>query len=71
MATYSINNNDQNLNKFNSFRNYHGNGENGFETIELAGEYAKLKREWWGSNLVILETIEKEGRFYPQLNVFD
>lgn len=68
---YSTNNKNQNLNNFNVFRNLHGNGENGFNTIELAGEFAKLKRDWWGNNLVILETEEKNGRFYPKFNVFD
>lgn len=68
---YKVNDSNAKLNAFNAFRNTHGNGENGFSTLELAGQFAKLKSEWWGSNLVILETEEKDGRFYPAFNVFD
>lgn len=68
---YKVNDSNEKLNAFNAFRNTHGNGENGFETLELAGQFATLKRDWWGSNLVILETEEKDARFYPTFNVFD
>jgi len=71
MQNYKTNDSNKDLNAFNAFRNTHGNGENGFPTLELAGQYATLKRTWWGSNLVILETEERDGRFYPAFNVFD
>lgn len=72
MATYSTNNQNQELNKFNNFRNIYGNTDIiGVETFDLALEFATLKVEWWGSNLVFLGVEEKSGKFYPCFNVFD
>ena len=36
-----------------------------------ANEYAKLKIEWWGSNLIYVGCDELEGYFYPKFNVWD
>ena len=56
--------------KFNNFRHQHGSDN--FPTIELAKEFAELKRNWWGSNLIILPTKENsDGTFSPQFNVWD
>lgn len=68
---YTTNNKCEKLNNFNKFRNANGNGDNGFETKELASEFSKLKRDWWGANLVVLGVEEKNDRFYPMFNVFD
>jgi hypothetical protein len=69
MEAWKTNTSDKALNKFNAFKNEHGN--EGFKTLELANTYAKLKCEWWGSNLVVLPIEEKNGLFYPRFNVFD
>jgi hypothetical protein len=71
MTNFKTNDKNQDLNNFNSFRNKHGNGDDGFETLEIASEFANLKRKWWGSNLVFLGIEEKNNRFYPTFNVFD
>jgi len=71
METFKTNDKNQDLNNFNIFRNKFGNGDNGFETLEIAKEFSILKRKWWGSNLVFLGIEEKENRFYPTFNVFD
>jgi len=42
-----------------------------FKTIEDANEYAKLKCEWWGSNLIYLGSKNIDGYFYPGFNVWD
>lgn len=70
-ATFKTNTENQSLNDFNKFRNEFGDGENGFASLELSNEFSRLKRIFWGSNLIILETEIKAGRFYPQFNVFD
>lgn len=62
---------NKDLNAFNAFRNANGNGSSGFQTKELASEYAILYSAWWGSNLVFLGIDEKAGLFYPKFNVFD
>ena len=45
--------------------------ENGFATIEECGNYTKKMAKWWGSNLVILNPKEINGRFYPSYNIYD
>lgn len=58
------------LEKFNAFRNEHGNDN--FKTRELACEFSNLKCAWWGSNLVPLGVEENEdGTFSAKFNVFD
>jgi|LauGreDrversion4_2_1035121.scaffolds.fasta_scaffold2604658_1 hypothetical protein len=42
-----------------------------FKSEEEANEYAKLKIEWWGSNLVYLGCDIIEGFFSPKFNVWD
>jgi hypothetical protein len=71
MTTFKTNDKNQNLNHFNVFRNKYGNGDDGFETREIAREFSTLKMKWWGSNLVFLGIEEKENRFYPAFNVFN
>lgn len=46
-------------------------GDDGFDTLEIAREYIRLKTKWWGSNLVVLGIEEKNNKFYPAFNVFD
>ncbi len=56
--------------RYNTFRQKYGT-EN-FTTIELAQQYAKLKMDWWGGNLVFLGIdTEADGTFSPKFNVFD
>jgi hypothetical protein len=43
----------------------------GYSQIEDANEYAKLFKKYWGSNLIILQTQNIDGYFFPQFNVFD
>jgi hypothetical protein len=45
--------------------------EYAFKTQADANEYAKLKCEWWGSNLVYLGAAEKNGLWHPGFNVWD
>lgn len=45
--------------------------EYAFKTQADANEYARLKCEWWGSNLVYLGAQEKDGFWYPGFNVWD
>jgi hypothetical protein len=59
------------LAKFREFIQKHGDCQNGYETSDLASEYANLKKAWWGNNLVFLGIEEKENRYYPTFNVFD
>lgn len=54
-----------------SFRKAHQQPNDGFLTLELACEYARLYKESWGSNLVFLGVDEKDGYFFPGFNVFD
>jgi len=42
-----------------------------FKTQADANEYARLKCEWWGSNLVYLGAEEKNGLWYPGFNVWN
>ena len=42
-----------------------------FKSETEANEYAKLKIEWWGSNLIYVGCDELEGYFYPKFNVWD
>lgn len=69
MEAWKTNTGNKALDKFNAFKNEYGN--EGFKTLELANTYSKLKCDWWGSNLVVLPTEEKDGLFYPKFNVFD
>ena len=46
-------------------------GEYEFKTLADANEYARLRCEWWGSNLVYLGAEAKGENFYPMFNVFD
>ncbi len=71
MGNFRTNSESQKLNAFNDFRNKHEDENGGLETKELAAEFAKLKLDWWGSNLVFLGIEEKAGKFYPSFNVFD
>jgi hypothetical protein len=43
----------------------------GYRTQAEANEYAKLKCEWWGSNLVYLGAEEKNGLWFPGFNVWN
>ena len=43
----------------------------GFKTHSDANKYAKLKCEWWGSNLVYLGAKEENGLWFPGFNVWD
>jgi hypothetical protein len=47
------------------------NGDYAFKTREDANQYAKLKCEWWGSNLIYLGAEEKNGLFYCGFNVWN
>ncbi len=58
------------LKAYREFIEKHGNGDC-YDTLQLAREYVDLKMAWWGSNLVCLGIDEKNGKFYPQFNVFD
>jgi hypothetical protein len=62
---------DQRFEAFSKFREANGRGDDGFKTPELATEYARLKTDWWGSNLVYLGNEEVDGLFYPKFNSFD
>lgn len=53
------------------FEKEHGDKDGGFESREIAADFMKRKMDWWGSNLVSLGIEEKDGKFYPQFNVFD
>lgn len=56
----------------NNFEQNNSNGNGGYHTEELAGEYAAIYCDWWGSNLVYLGCKQKEdGCYYPFFNVFD
>lgn len=46
-------------------------GSKDFDTVELAVEYCKVYKAWWGSNLVILDIQETNGKFNPSFNLFD
>jgi hypothetical protein len=43
----------------------------GFETVDLANQFAAIKRAAWGDNLVYLGADEENGVFYPEFNLFD
>lgn len=43
----------------------------GFPTKELANEYARLKCDWWGSNLVYLGIQEINNLYFPGFNVWN
>jgi len=47
------------------------NGEIGYKSKSDANEYARLKCQWWGSNLVYLGAAEKNGLWFPGFNVWD
>jgi hypothetical protein len=61
------------------FRIFEENNANFFNQYGIAGylnqddanKYAKLKCEWWGSNLVYLGAELIDGYYFPQFNVFD
>jgi len=55
--------------KFSAFRKEHG--EENFSTIELCDEYCRLKKNWWGSNLVVLPNEKNDGLWSPRFNVFN
>ena len=57
------------LQEFRDFKSKYG--DDGFDTLEIAREYVRLKTKWWGSNLVVLGIDEKNNKFYPSFNVFD
>lgn len=46
-------------------------GHDDFKTEELANEYAKLKKGWWGDNMVILEAKKTANGFSPQFNLWN
>jgi len=48
-----------------AFEKQYQGEDDGFATSELASKYARLRLEWWGSNLVFLGIEEKNGRFFP------
>lgn len=50
---------------------YNQYGIAGYSKKEDANEFARLKKKWWGSNLVILGAELIDGYYYPQFNVFD
>ena len=62
---------DQRFQAYSNFIEVNGRGDEGFSTSELSAEYARLKMDWWGSNLVYIGTEQEDGRFYPKFNVFD
>jgi hypothetical protein len=45
--------------------------QEGFATIEECQTYTQKKAEWWGSNLVVLNPREENGRFFPRYNIYD
>lgn len=48
------------------------NGRDNYATEELANEYGKLKKLWWGSNLVFLGSKQNaDGTWSPMFNVYD
>lgn len=59
------------LNEMKELESKNSDGNGGFSNSESAREYAKMKLEWWGSNLVFLGVEERNGMFYPGFNVFD
>ena len=67
---YNTKSKNPKLNAYNSFRNKYGNEK--FPTVDLAQQYANLKMDWWGSNLVFLGIDEEpDGTFSPKFNLFD
>ena len=72
MTQYRTNTNNPHLNALNKFQNEYGDNSDGFPTKELASEYARLKRQWWGSNLVFLGVeAQVDGKYKAFFNVFD
>lgn len=60
---------DLRLEKFASFMGKYGNDN--FPSIELCNEFCRLKRDWWGSNLVVLPSEEINGLWSPRFNVWN
>lgn len=61
--------------KHKEFENENGvissSGDIGYKSKSDANEYARLKCQWWGSNLVYLGAAEKDGLWFPGFNVWD